>query len=284
MAGDHLCLSFAADDENRQALVVQFVAALEHGDKIAYVTDDASSDGFLSWIADAGPGVESVIARGQAVVLPTTELALTRDAFDVERVLSLLSTSASEAASDGFGGLRACVDMRAVSRGTGGVAGVVEYEQRLRTLFAEDRPAGLTLACHYDEREFSRDLMDTVRRQHTVALTAEQVQQREPVIRMTPLSDVPGLRLAGELDKSNIAELYAALETAFRDDREFHLDLTAVHYADVTAVSTIARVASGLCVDCRFVLRSPAPIIRTILRIYGWDQLPALRLVEGMTN
>jgi hypothetical protein len=38
-----------------------------------------------------------------------------------------------------------------------------------------------------------------------------------------------GLRLSGEVDKSNIAELSAALESAFRDDRNFQVHLAGNH-------------------------------------------------------
>ncbi len=282
--GDHLCLSYGADDKYRQALIVQLVAALEHGDKIAYVADEASSGVILGWLGDAGPGVDSVIRRGQAVVWSAAEFAVMNGASGPQRVLKLLAARVRDAKNDGYLGLHACVDMGAVLGGVPSMADLVEHEQWLRSSFDEGWLAGLTLACHYDEREFSEELLAAARQLHGVVLSAEQVQRRKSTMWITPLADAPGLRLVGELDRSNVAELSAALDTAFRDEHEFHLDLTALHYADVAAVRLLARIASGLHRGRRFVLRSPAPVVRTILRIYQWDQLPALRVVEEVTR
>ena len=110
---------------------------------------------------------------------------------------------------------------------------------------------------------------------------ADEEHQRDPLLHIEPLSGRRGLRLCGEVDLSNFLAFSAALAATFRQDRDFHLDLARLRYMDVPAVGLLARTAATLAEGREFVLESPAPAIRTTLRVFGWDGLPALRLVPG---
>lgn len=281
-SGDHVHVFYNTEEEHRQALSAQFVAALEHGDKIAYVADgDGTAPEVQDWIAAVGPGAEEVLARGQGVVWPASEYCLTDDAFDSDRVMDVLATETSAAEDAGFSGLRVCVNMDVPLGHSEDITVVLDHERRLDTTFAEERLPGLTLVCQYNERGLPAAAREVLRKLCVVSLTAEQAQQREPALRTAPLPGKPGLRLAGEIDESNRAEFAAVLESVCRAGHPCHLDLADLRYADVAAVKLIVRAATGVSSGVRLILHSPAPIIRTILRIYGWDRLPALRLMEG---
>jgi anti-anti-sigma factor len=99
-------------------------------------------------------------------------------------------------------------------------------------------------------------------------------------LRVLPLDRRAGLRLRGQVDASNRHELDAALRSAARSDRDLHLDLADLHYADLPAVRLLVQAATRLPRGRQMILHEPGPVIRTILHVQGWDQMRSI-IVEG---
>jgi anti-anti-sigma factor len=158
---------------------------------------------------------------------------------------------------------------------------LVAYERKVSTLLTDGRLTGLALVCQFDQRRFPHQALRKLREAHPIVLTAQEAQRREPLLCIAPLEGQDGLRLTGEIDLSNFLEFSTALKSMFRPDRDFHLDLANLSYMDVTAVGLLVKTAATLADGRRFVLRSAAPTIRTTLRVFGWDEIPSLHLVEG---
>ncbi|SDN57172.1 MEDS domain-containing protein [Allokutzneria albata] len=281
-ASRHLCLSYRDEDEYRTLLTINLLAALEQGERIIYLSGDVPVDVVHAWLRDTHQGIESLVARGQLLVRQGNGFCEVNGTPGDESVVDLLDRESAVAARAGYTGLRVSVTRTHLPRDDLlGWERLLQHEERFTRLLANGNPAGLTLTCQYDQHLVPEHHLGALRQAHPVALTAEEAARRQPLLRADALPGQRGLRLSGEINRSNLVELSAALESTFRGDDDIHLDLADLHYADVAAVRLLAQTARRLHDGRRFVLHCPGPIISAILRIYGWDRLPALLLSEG---
>lgn len=99
------------------------------------------------------------------------------------------------------------------------------------------------------------------------------------IVRMRPPPE--GLVLTGEADETGYRSLAEALARLVgRDGRgpaEVQLDLSGLEFCDAAALhAMIAPASDG---GRRVVLHRPAPALRALIRIAGWDELPGLMVV-----
>jgi hypothetical protein len=103
------------------------------------------------------------------------------------------------------------------------------------------------------------------------------------VLRITSISNPPGLTFEGEIDESTYPGLVQALQISTKDRAEVHFSLGGVRYCDLAGLRAIVR-ATGIGEDSangaghgrRVVLHEvPAQLIK-VLRIVGWDATPGL--------
>lgn len=281
-SGDHVCIQYHTENEYRRLVRFHLLAALERGQKITYLTDRAPPEVLLAWLSLAGSELDALTRRGQLAVLSADEFYLAEREFEPHRVISRLRDETSLATRAGYTGLHISADMTWALRGLPNCDPLVDYEKRVTDLVAAGELPTLTAFCVYDQRQFTDGWRpDALGQAHSIALTVEQAEQREPLLRMTSLEGQRGLRVSGEIDRSNLAEFAATLKQSYCDNADFYLDVAELHYADVAAVRLLARSAADLQSGYRFVLRSPGPIIRAILRNYGWDELPSLKTVDA---
>lgn len=291
--GDHLCISYRDEDENRRLTAAHLATALERGHRIAYIVDSRSRQTVLHWLeAEAPVAPASLLTRGQLVLRSVDEFAFTGGGFDPDRMVSSLAEESARAGRAGYAGLRVCAGTDWAVRGQPGCDRLVQYERQVSRLLTEGRLSGLALVCQFDQRRFPHQTLRRLREAHPIAMDARQAQQRRPLLSVAPLADRAGLRLSGEVDLSNVREFATAVQAAVEAEaaagngarpprRDLHLDLADVSYLDVTAVGLLVRTAATLTDGRRLVLGSPGPTIRTTLRMLGWDELPALCLVDG---
>jgi anti-anti-sigma regulatory factor len=277
--GDHVFVSYESDEEYREILLAHLVTALERDEMVRFLTGPAMPDP-IDWLLSTESDRRFPMACDQLVARPADDLILTNGAFDPDRLIHQLSEETDAAAWAGYSGLRVCIEVRWEWTGLGDYERFFDHERGITSLLADSWPLGVALVCHYDRREFPEQHLSELQQAHPIALDARQAQKRPPVLGINMLMDRAGLRLHGDIDKSNLAELQAALISIRRDSKDLHLDLSSVHFADVAVVGLLAETASLMPADTRLVLHSPPPVVRTTLRMYGWDQLPAL-VVQG---
>jgi anti-anti-sigma factor len=107
----------------------------------------------------------------------------------------------------------------------------------------------------------------------------------DPVLRITRNGDRPELVLAGEIDEFSYPDLTASLaKAADAGAGDLHIDLGAVEYCDIAGLRAIV-CATGSPGEAqpsrRVVLHSVPPHLRKVLRILGWDALPAVVVEEA---
>jgi GAF domain-containing protein/anti-anti-sigma regulatory factor len=89
-----------------------------------------------------------------------------------------------------------------------------------------------------------------------------------------------GLSLQGEVDRSNIATLTAALDAVDVGGEDLHLDLSQLEFIDVAGVRLLTETAKRMPAGQYLVLDGAAPYLRRILALVGWDQTPGLKIGE----
>lgn len=275
----HSCILYRDDDEYRELLAVHLVTALERGERAAFLTDGLPPDLVAAWLPVPEPELSHLVTRGQVVVLPVAAHVVANGKLATERMAELFAEQLATALRRGFVGLHVCLEMT-WALGEPAAERVRAYERDVNAELSSHRLTGLTLSCQYREPLVPPDLLDELKTAHTVALTAAEARRKEPLLRITPLEYGAGLRLSGEIDSSNLHELADALRGAADHDGDFEVCLADLGYAGVAAIRMLAQAAEELSDGHHLVLRFPGPLIRAVLRIYGWDQLPALRLME----
>jgi anti-anti-sigma factor len=87
-----------------------------------------------------------------------------------------------------------------------------------------------------------------------------------------------GLSLQGEVDRSNIAILAAALDAVAGGGEDLHLDLTRLEFIDVAGLRLLTETAKRMPSGQYLILDGAAPYLRRILALVGWDQTRGLKI------
>jgi anti-anti-sigma regulatory factor len=98
------------------------------------------------------------------------------------------------------------------------------------------------------------------------------------LLRITPLEDMAGFRVDGEVDLSGRAELAAALARWMHASGDIVVDLAGAGFVDVEGLRLLVRAARGLPGGRVLVLRRVPPILRRLLEISDWAATPGLRV------
>ncbi len=95
-------------------------------------------------------------------------------------------------------------------------------------------------------------------------------------LRITSISDPPGLAIAGDVDFRSLAEFTAAVTSAVDAYRgDVHLDLSQLAFIEVSGMRVLAEISRQLAQqNRRLVLKGLAPHLRPVLRVVGWSQEP----------
>jgi anti-anti-sigma factor len=95
-------------------------------------------------------------------------------------------------------------------------------------------------------------------------------------LRITSITDPPGLAIAGDVDFRSLDEFTTAVSRAVDTYRgDIHLDLGEVEFIEVSGMRVLADVSRRLAEENRrLVLKDLAPHLRPVLQVVGWSQLP----------
>ncbi|WP_336213860.1 STAS domain-containing protein [Nonomuraea sp. LPB2021202275-12-8] len=88
-----------------------------------------------------------------------------------------------------------------------------------------------------------------------------------------------GLRVTGEIDRSNRRVLARALRWATRiDDQDIRLDLGGLSFIDAAGLRLILATAAGLRPGRELILDPAPPAVRELLARLGWGLTAGQRL------
>jgi len=276
--GDHACIAYHNDQQHRELLASHLMAALERAERIVYVADTTPTGMLSAWLRSISAESEALVRRGQLLIRPLEKFSIACGRFAPERVVDFLGAESGLAARSGYAGLRVCMEMTWAADQPPGRVQLVAHERLLTVLVTGDELPGLALICQYDERRFADGHLRQLQQVHPIVLHAARATRRAPLLRLFPLEGRAGLRVEGEIDRSNAPQLATALRSALRAGQDLHLDLEGLEFADISAVRLLAQAAIRVPDGRRLVLRAPSPVLRRVLKVQGWDQLPALQV------
>jgi anti-anti-sigma regulatory factor len=89
-----------------------------------------------------------------------------------------------------------------------------------------------------------------------------------------------GISFSGEIDASNSYAVGSSIATEMTPGKDLHVDVSRVIFCDVSGIRALVSVAEGLPEGRRLLLHGmPAPL-KTVMRVVGWNRLPALVVCE----
>jgi anti-anti-sigma factor len=101
----------------------------------------------------------------------------------------------------------------------------------------------------------------------------------ERILRITRIIDPPGLRLEGELDATRHSDLTAALSALADQNTEVRLDLAALSFMDLGALSLLTSFVGSRGSGIRLFLDNLSADVENLVATVGWERLPGL--VQG---
>jgi anti-anti-sigma regulatory factor len=278
--GDHLCLPFATDDEQREVLTAYISDGLHRGERVLYLADQTKPEAIGGWLSVRGVDSASAMERGQLQIRNVASEPFAADRFDPDVVITLIRFEVRQARQAGYQGLRLTGEMSWALREANQLPGVNgkrlrEFESSVAAAFDTSE---LVAICQYDERLFDPVDVDGYVAYHP------QVVQIDPLhddrrLRIVPTFRPRGLRVSGVVDDTTSIALTEALERAVRwPYRDITLDLGGLQFIDVAGVRAIVRAAAALEPPRRLQVVRLAPTLRKVIGIIGWDQTPGLQL------
>ncbi|MET8836818.1 MEDS domain-containing protein [Micromonospora sp. NPDC004540] len=257
--GDHVC--WTHEDESAALDAVGRFAAtgLRLGHKVVCFTENSPPQAVRARVDAVGVPTEAAVAAGQLRIVPAVEVYPTGGRPTPDTMIAAVVDEVDRARQEGYPGIRLSGDMAWVLRTGTTLDDLRRYETALNPLFLDGRVAGL---CLYDRRVFPADGMRALAAAHPGTAGPDTARTWAPLLRAYRTTDPPGLRLVGQVDRSNREAFTAVLDdvTAARRaaGRPTVLDVSDLSFADVGAATALVRANRAGPAGIRLVGCRPA--------------------------
>ena len=101
-----------------------------------------------------------------------------------------------------------------------------------------------------------------------------------PALRVEPLPNGVGVRVAGEVDVTVRECWHATLAPLADVEGDVHLDLSALTFIDVRGVAELVELAHGLGEERQMVLHQPPRVLRQVMDVL-WPDAPRSLVVAA---
>ncbi|MCX2926309.1 MEDS domain-containing protein [Streptomyces sp. NEAU-W12] len=272
--GDHLCLAFTDDAEQRRVVTAYLTSGLHRGERIMYFADQLTPQEVLGWLAVSGTDPRPALEKGQLVVTTADDSYLAAGSFDADGMVAALRQEVRESLRAGYAGLRVSGEMGWVLRQVPGADRLADYETKVNQVFAGQRASAV---CQYDARRFSPDQLDHLHGCHPGAVEPEPLYH-DSTLRLVPSfrGGRRSLRVVGSVDHRTADALADALETALAWPGDIQVDMRALEFIDLSGVRVLARAAARLEDGRRLHVVELAPLLCQVISMVGFDETPAL--------
>jgi anti-anti-sigma factor len=275
--GDHLCLPFESEDEQREVITAYIVDGLARGERVIYFADRTAPDEIGAWLAATGVDTGRMVDEGRLEIRPIDNNYLFEGRFEPDVVITTLWIEVRQARDAGYPGLRISSEMTSEVGPVAGEQVLREYENRLARVFDSRELAAI---CQYDRRLFGHAAVTGMIDCHPEVVQIDPLHD-DRRLRITPTYGPRGLRVAGCVDLTTSGALAGTLRHAADwPERELYLDLGELEFIDVAGVRAIVRAAGSLERGRHLVVERLAPALRRVFGLVGWDRSPGLRFAE----
>lgn len=272
--GDHLCLAFADDAEQRRVVTAYVSAGLERGERVLYFADGRDPRQVLGWLGSAGTDPQRALASGQLKVTTTDESYLAAGSFDAEAMACGLRQEVADSLTAGYRGFRVSGEMGWALRGVPGADQLERYERKVTEVFAGQSASAV---CQYDARRFGPAALDAFDRCHPGAVEPDELYAG-PGLRLVPgfRAGQRALRVVGTVDYRGTDALAAALETTLEWPGDVWVDMSDLEFIDLAGVRALAHAAGRMPAERRLHVVDLAPLLCQVIAMVGWDVTPSL--------
>ncbi|MFQ6143115.1 MEDS domain-containing protein [Streptomyces seoulensis] len=277
--GDHLCLAFADDAEQRRVATAYVLGGLERGERVMYFADGRAPEQVLGWLREAGADPAPALERGQLVVTTADDSYLAVGPFDPDAMVATLHREVADSLAAGYTGFRVSGEMGWALRDVPGADRLGEYETKVNEVFAGGPASAI---CQYDARRFDADALAAFDGRHPGAVAPEPLYS-SGLLRLAPSfrAGRRALRVVGDVDYQSAAALAAALETAMGWPGDITVDMSGLDFIDLAGVRALVQTAERLSEGRRMHIVELTPMLRHVMHVVGWDRIPALTVNAG---
>jgi anti-anti-sigma regulatory factor len=90
----------------------------------------------------------------------------------------------------------------------------------------------------------------------------------------------PGIRFAGEIDASNSHSVGTSIAAAMGPDQDVHVDVSSLLFCDISGIRELVSTAEAMKPGRRLLLHGMPGRLETVIKVVGWNRLPALVVCE----
>ncbi|MFD2081293.1 MEDS: MEthanogen/methylotroph, DcmR Sensory domain [Actinopolymorpha cephalotaxi] len=274
--GDHHCLSFDTDAEQREVLTSYIRNGLARHEQVIYfaAVDPVT---VFDLLRESGLAPARFSESGQLRVMGPREGYLAYLPFDPDVMVAVLRRNAGEALAAGYRALRITGEP-SVLRGRPGSDKWTDYERKAADVYGDTPVMGM---CQYDRRIFSPAEIAAVEALHTHTVVPDPVYE-DARLSIFPTYHPRGFRMVGELDLSQVTAWFDWIHQAGADvEEDLLLNLVELRFVDLAGVRMLAELSDRLAHDGRrLLLQDLRPSQSLVFCPAGCDHLPNLVLTE----
>ena len=286
----HACLVPVSTEHLWEVTARWLATGLASRERVVYFADE-TEDLVLRRLGEDSVAVDPALDSGQLVVVSTEQ---TRAVVDgpASGLRVLLRDHAADAADAGWTGLRLAGEgWHALRRSGPGVGKLLELEDVLEEAVAGD--PNTRMLCRYDRRHFDEAAVGALRAAHHTELVTPGMYD-DNLLRISTVgthgragtsggAETIGVRLAGEVDHSNRAEISRALDGAIdvalrspTSAAEITVDVSSLRFLDVGGAMELVRTADCFPVSHVLVVVGAAPRVVRVLDRCGAPFAPRM--------
>ncbi|MEU6271929.1 MEDS domain-containing protein [Streptomyces populi] len=272
--GDHLCLAFVDDEEQRRVMTTYLRDGLERGERVLYFADQWAPEQVLNWLRAAGTDPDAALNSGQLQVTTANDSYLAGGSFDADVMVATLRQEVADSLAAGYTGFRVSGEMGWALRDVPGAERLGEYERKVNAVFAENRASAI---CQYDARRFDAAALHAFRHHHPGTVEAVPLYS-SATLRLVPSfhNGRRSLRVVGDVDYHSAETLASALRTAEDWPGDITVDTSALQFLDLAGIRALVHTAERLAEGRRLHVVDLDPMLCHVIGVVGWDEEPAL--------
>ncbi|MFI7439729.1 MEDS domain-containing protein [Nonomuraea indica] len=271
---DHACLTFGEPEELLDLTAAYIRDGLTGGLRVVWLCEEPQ--GAMAELSRRGVTVRSATAAGSMDVVASGDGLLSGRSFAVDHAMGWLRRQMELTSREGYAGLRVALDMGWALRPVSGIEQLPAFEEEIATALSDTR---VSVLCQYDRERFDPVTLASVSTFHTRSVTAATYHS-DPLLRICRQYAPPGIRLAGQLDRSAEESLALALSETIRVDGDITINMSELSFIDLPSTRMILDAVRSMAPDRSVVLRCGHPIASRFV-LLGAAGIAGVRLVTG---